>query len=193
MAQEELNHYGETPEAVDLHWFRGWGERLSAWIRRPNFEPGRTDCRVFRPDKLARDALVLFGLKFPELVGQVREFLDHTERSYENLCQLLPPDGCLSCNSAQDFKDEDGYRHCWICGKRNKLPPVNLKAIDIAQGGADESYSDLSHVILVAVNAIESNAAGAEPEKGQATRSEKGAEPSGDGENQSKPTLSMCT
>ena len=72
----------------DLWSIRGWGERLDALLTDDEprdglpWEPSTLDWVIFRPDESARDAMIRYGVKYPEVIGQVREFLDYVECRY---------------------------------------------------------------------------------------------------------------
>jgi hypothetical protein len=68
----------------DLHWLWGWGHRLD--LRMQSDRPlGHLDSFIFRPDRLAADALDRMGTVYPHIARQIQEHLDHAEKCYANL------------------------------------------------------------------------------------------------------------
>jgi len=150
-----MSDYGDTPEQIDLYWFRAWGERLKSMIEKPGFVPGRLDCMVLLPDRLTRYAMVRLAVTLPEVMRQVSEFLEHAKCAFADLCKSLPPECCPSCESSQDFKGEgDDIWHCWACGERHHIQPVDQRKKEGAEATACESYNDLSRIVAVAADAI---------------------------------------
>lgn len=69
-------HYGS-----DLHyWLWGWGDRLHALLWEDGGKPpDRNDSMVFRPDRLAADAMMKLSVSYPQVVRQIQDHLDYVE------------------------------------------------------------------------------------------------------------------
>lgn len=65
----------------DLHWLWGWGERLGAYVDSDQ-RPSKCDWMLFRPDRLANDAMVRLSLKYPFIMQHIKEFLDYAEQQF---------------------------------------------------------------------------------------------------------------
>jgi hypothetical protein len=70
--------YGDQPTA-DLHWLRGWAERLRSELAT---ELSHDSSFYFRPDALADDALLRFSDQHPGIVQAVREAQREVEIAY---------------------------------------------------------------------------------------------------------------
>jgi len=62
------------PYGSDLHWFWGWGDRLRALIDADD-SPSEHDWMIFRPDRLAADAMQRFGENHYVAIKQVDDAL----------------------------------------------------------------------------------------------------------------------
>lgn len=152
-----------TPVATveeDLQWFRGWATRINAMLDRPHFQPDRFDWMVFRPDRWAREAMIRFGGKWPVIIRQVQDFLDHAERMYAAMCEQLPVEQCLVCGDDEDYVDDRGYRSCRRCGARARLPDVDWPTVNTARSNAAGAYLRLAEVVETAVDAMEADSTG---------------------------------
>lgn len=69
------------PYGSDLHWFWGWGQRICAYV---NKDHGASEYvwMLFRPDGLARNAMMEFSIVFPMLIKQVDDYLTATEKAF---------------------------------------------------------------------------------------------------------------
>jgi hypothetical protein len=65
----------------DLHWFWGWGQRIDAILQDEQC-PSQYDWMIFRPDRLARNAMMRFSIKYPHVVKQVDDYLDFAEKCF---------------------------------------------------------------------------------------------------------------
>lgn len=163
----------------DLQWFRGWATRINAMLDRPHFQPDRFDWIVFRPDRWAREAMIRFGGKWPVIIRQVQDFLDHAERKYATMCEQLPVEECLVCRDDEDYFDEQGYRSCRRCGARARLPDVDWPTVNTARSNAAGAYLRLAEVIETAVDAMEADS----------TREAVAAAPASDGNTALEPSI----
>ena len=82
--------------AADLHWFQGWGERLQSLIDDPTYFPHDMDWAIFRPDALARKAMMRFGATYPMVIKSVSDALDIAESCFRDFCD----DGCAAYTEA---------------------------------------------------------------------------------------------
>ena len=77
---------GEVPfpyqYGSDLHWLWGWGERLRSLLS-DDVPPSKYDWMVFRPDRLARDAMMRFSVKYPHVIKQIDDYLDFANARFE--------------------------------------------------------------------------------------------------------------
>lgn len=79
--------FGKSAEASpfdygsDLHWLWGWGARLHSLVA-SDVLPSRHDWMIFRPDGLARNAMMRLSIKYPHVIKQVDEYLDFLEKSW---------------------------------------------------------------------------------------------------------------
>ena len=77
---------GESPfpyeYGSDLHWLWGWGERLGSLLS-DDLPPSKHDWMVFRPDRLARDAMMRFSIKYPHVIKQIDDYLDFTDARFD--------------------------------------------------------------------------------------------------------------
>jgi len=76
----------DTPESPyeygsDLYWLWAWGERLQERLssERPF---GEFEWAVFRPDRLARDAMMRFSIDYQHIIEQIEDFLGHSEKRF---------------------------------------------------------------------------------------------------------------
>lgn len=70
----------------DLHWLWGWGHRLRVMLD-DDLEPSEYTWMIFRPDRLARDAMMRFSVEYPHIIKQVDDFLDFTEVRFSEFLQ----------------------------------------------------------------------------------------------------------
>ena len=82
----------------DLHLLWGWGQRLFNYIS-ANRPPGRLDCAIFRPDRQAADALMRYESKHREIVAQIRDHLDSTNKKWN----LFEKDQFDSTKASADY------------------------------------------------------------------------------------------
>jgi hypothetical protein len=66
----------------DLHWLWGWGERLRSRLS-DGLPTSEHDWTVFRPDSLARDAMMRFSIKYPHVIKQIDDYLDFADARFE--------------------------------------------------------------------------------------------------------------
>jgi hypothetical protein len=88
-AEMEILSMGEFPYQYgsDLHWLWGWGDRLSAFLGDDN-APNRFTCELFRPDKLAADAMAKLDTTHREAVAQIRDHLEFVEAIWARFAQV---------------------------------------------------------------------------------------------------------
>lgn len=149
-------------EYSDLHWFDGWGARIRGWDNSDDndipWEPTRLSWFIFRPDEFARNAMIRLGVRYPQVIRQVREFLDHAERMFSPFCDLLPPDECSECHKCGyliEDEDELGkFLLCEWCGDRIAWTPSDPELVDRTASYFHESLIDLGRVIGVATETI---------------------------------------
>ena len=67
----------------DLHWLWGWGERLRSLLS-DDLPPSKHDWMVFRPDRLARDAMMRFSIKYPHIIKQIDDYLDFADARFDD-------------------------------------------------------------------------------------------------------------
>lgn len=165
-----------------LHWLKGWSVRLAAIVDEDQ-PVERLDGWAYRPDQWADEALAPLGVRYPQPIGQIREYLAYADDRYQEFLSLLPPEGCPNCRSADDFEDIDPrqidplfrrevvglsdmemrtdewrVRRCFECGKATKIRiPNPAESQRIEQAGWDviEAVARLSHFVAVAVQAID--------------------------------------
>lgn len=70
------------PYGSDLHWFWGWGARIEDLLENER-DVSAYDWMIFRPDRLARDAMMRFSIRYPHIIKQVDDFLDWTEKHFQ--------------------------------------------------------------------------------------------------------------
>lgn len=140
----------------DVWSFRAWGERLDSMIGREDWKPSRVDWMVFRPPSQTRDAMIRWGEKYPQVIGQIREFLDHAERAFADFLRVQSPIECPECGSSDDLEFSDGWLHCRECDKRTGLTRHPLHMVESATDRVAGAYCSLARVILVAAETIES-------------------------------------
>ncbi|MFC1736300.1 toll/interleukin-1 receptor domain-containing protein [Candidatus Hydrogenedentota bacterium] len=70
----------------DLHWLWGWGYRLRVMLD-DDLEPSEYTWMIFRPDRLARDAMMRFSVKHPHIIKQIDDFLGFTEERFSKFLQ----------------------------------------------------------------------------------------------------------
>lgn len=139
----------------NIHWFRGWGVRLRAMVQSDEWEPSRYDGMIFRPDQNAREAMIRFGGRYPQVIGQVREYLAHAEEVFADFLQLQPPIVCPTCGSGSDIVDTNGRQHCCECGTGILPPPQTPHEAEDAKAGLCDALMNLERVLSVAVDTIE--------------------------------------
>lgn len=66
----------------DLHWLWGWGYRLRSMLN-DDHEPSEYDWMIFRPDELARDAMMRFSIEYSHIVKQIDDYLEFTEKQFQ--------------------------------------------------------------------------------------------------------------
>lgn len=71
------------PYGSDLHWFWGWGDRIQAYFIDDQNEPGRQSWMIFRPDRLAVDAMMRFSVDYPALIQIVERYLADANDYFE--------------------------------------------------------------------------------------------------------------
>jgi hypothetical protein len=67
----------------DLHWLWGWGERLRSLLS-DDLPPSKHDWMVFRPDRLACDAMMRFSIKYPHIIKQIDDYLDFADARFDD-------------------------------------------------------------------------------------------------------------
>ena len=70
----------------DLHWLWGWGYRLRLMLD-DDLEPSKYTWMIFRPDRLARDAMMRFSVEYPHIIKQIDDFLGFTEERFAEFLQ----------------------------------------------------------------------------------------------------------
>jgi hypothetical protein len=141
-------------EYSDLHWLRGWGERIKA-LAESDKQPCRLSWMLFRPDEHARNALLRFATRYAEVIAQIREFLTDTEERFAELTTLLPPSACPECGNGGYLEVRDGALCCAWCGYRLDWCPPHPDLVDSATARFIDRCLSLCGVIRVAAEAIE--------------------------------------
>ena len=67
----------------DLHWLWGWGERLRSLLS-DDVPPSKHDWMVFRPDRLAHDAMMRFSIKYSHIIKQIEDYLDFADARFDD-------------------------------------------------------------------------------------------------------------
>ncbi len=70
----------------DLHWLWGWGCRLRSMVDH-DLQPSKYTWMIFRPDRLAADAMMRFSVQFPHIIKQIDDCLDFTEERFTEFLQ----------------------------------------------------------------------------------------------------------
>ncbi len=65
----------------DLHWLWGWGQRIDCLLSEDKAMSAYAPW-VFRPDSLARDAMMRFSVKYSHVIKQIDDYLDFVEKMY---------------------------------------------------------------------------------------------------------------
>ena len=65
----------------DMHWLWGWGERLETHLSK-DFPPSKYDWMLFRPDRLARNTMMRFSIKYPHVIKQIDDYLDFADARF---------------------------------------------------------------------------------------------------------------
>ena len=150
------------PMPSDVQLLRDWGQGLDALINRDDLRDGRPwvpsccDWMRFRPDPFAREAMLRCGATYPEVIGQVREFLQHAETAFAEFLKHDPPIECPSCHKTgylESSESRPGVLSCEYCGECVTLSPLRDQERVCELMG--DALPNLARVILVAADAIE--------------------------------------
>lgn len=161
-AGRNAKQHGDTPEAVDLYFFRSWGVRVQDMVDNAS-RPGSLTRKFFRPDSRARDAMIRFAVRYPLVIRPVQDYLDRAEQSFRILYDLLPPSDCPECGSEADFQTSDGYRDCRDCGAVTEVPAIDRRAINRAEEDVTSASDALGRIIRTAAEVIEGEYAARQP------------------------------
>lgn len=89
------------PYNSDLHWLWGWGERLRAFLA-DDKPPTKYAWIIFRPDRLARNAMMRFSIPFPHIVKQLDDFLAFTDAQYDEFLADESESHCVDLGHAME-------------------------------------------------------------------------------------------
>jgi len=69
----------------DLHCLWGWGHRIESLLAKEGHIPSKFDWIVFRPSRDAADAMMRFGVDYPTVIQELKEYLSCAEEAFEQL------------------------------------------------------------------------------------------------------------
>ena len=99
-----LRKPGQAHQHDDLFWFTGWADRIEEYLNK--YEPSKWGTMVFRPCPYAYDAMQKFSIRYPQIIEQIKDFLNIANKQYEAFLETPSGDAKDNlCDAMGDLGD----------------------------------------------------------------------------------------